>query len=164
MRIRSAIATVVGCTLLGAAVGAGIGYGVGTLAPEYYRTVFRRGREPGFDPVSVGVAAGLTQGTAGGVVVGLAVVALLSWRKVRRRPAEEQPAPADDEPAGAGVPARQVLFLAGAVLGMGLCLGSGLVVGLLRGEQDAYHRRFLEEQAAIAPLLAGDPAFAGVEL
>jgi hypothetical protein len=163
MTVRSAIATIVGCTLLIGAIGATVGYALGTLAPEYYRSVFRSGREPGFDPVSVGVGQGLTQGTAAGVAVGLAVVALLCWREVRLRRVEE-PAPADAPPARTGVTARRVLWAAGSALALGLCLASGVVVGLLGGERSAYHRRFLEEQEAIAPLLAGDPAFAGVEL
>src|SRR5262249_21201796 len=66
MTIRNAVATVVGCTLLFAAIGATIGYGLGALRPGYYRTVYRVGREPWFDPVSVGIGQGVTQGTGGG--------------------------------------------------------------------------------------------------
>jgi hypothetical protein len=164
MTIRIAVATVFGCTLLGAAIGVSLGYALGTLAPGYYRTVFRSGREPWFDPVSVGVGEGLTQGTAGGAGVGLAVVALLCWREVRLRRVEEPPAPADGKPVGSEAVARRVLLVVGIALGLGFSLCSGVALGLLRGERDAYHRRFLEEQEAIAPVLAGDPAFAGVNL
>jgi hypothetical protein len=164
MTVRSAIATIVGCTLLVAAIGVTVGYALGALAPGYYRSVFRSGREPGFDPVSVGVGQGLTQGTAGGVVVGLAVVALLCWREVRHHRVDDLPAPADRQPVRSRVTARRVLLVAGSALGLGFCLCSGVVVGLLGGERGAYHRRFLEEQEAIAPVLASDPAFAGVEL
>ena len=59
---------------------------------------------------------------------------------------------------------RRVLLAAGVTLALGFCLCSGLVAGLLGGERGAYHRRFQEERDAIVPLLAGDPAFAGVEL
>lgn len=164
MTIRIAVATIVGCTLLIAAIGASVGYALGTLAPGYYRSVFRNGREPGFDPISVGVGEGLTQGTAGGVVVGLAVVALLCWREVRLGRVDDLPAPADGRPVRSGVTARRVLLTTGSALGLGFCLCSGVIVGLLRGEGGAYHRRFLEEQEAIAPVLASDPAFAGVKL
>jgi hypothetical protein len=85
MTIRYAIATIIGCTLLLAAIGASVGYGLGTFAPGYYRTVFRSSHKPGFDPVTFGVGQGVTQGVVGGVVVGLAVVALLCWRGRRSR-------------------------------------------------------------------------------
>lgn len=159
MTVRSAITTIVACTLLIAAIGATVGYALGVLAPGYYQSVFRDGRESGFDPVSAGVGQGLTQGTAGGV----AVVAVLCWREVRLRRVGEL-APADALLARTGVTARRVLLLAGSGLALGFCLSSGVVLGLLGGERGAYHRRFLEEQEAIAPVLAGEPAFAGVEL
>jgi hypothetical protein len=162
--IRSAIATVVGCILLAAAIGAGIGYALGMLAPEYYRSVFWSGWEPGFDPVRVGVGQGLTQGTAGGVVVGLGVVALLCWREVRLQRIDGPLAPVGNLSAKSGATARRVLLVTGSALALGLCLSTGLVLGLLGGEQSVYHRRFLEEQEAIAPLLASDPAFSKVEL
>jgi hypothetical protein len=95
MTVRTAIATILGCIVLGAAVGTGIGYGLGTYAPCYYRTVFRGGMEPRFDPVTVGVGQGLTQGTAGGALVGLALVALFRWRDTRPR---RDPRPVHDRP------------------------------------------------------------------
>jgi hypothetical protein len=163
MTIRSAIATIVGCTLLLAAVGAGVGYGLGTFAPEYYRSVFRGGWEPGFDPVSVGVGQGLTQGAAGGVAVGLALVAIFCWRQVRLKRAESSPAP-----YGVPVPTQSLglllLLVTGGLLALGFCAGSGFILGLLRGVGSAYHRQYLEEREALAPVLAGDPAFAGVEI
>jgi hypothetical protein len=163
MTIRSAIATIVGCMLLIAAIGATVGYTLGTLAPDYYRSVFHAGREPRFDPVSVGVGQGLTQGTAGGAVLGLAVVALLCWRELRLRPVGE-PATADVHPVMSRVTNQRVLLVAGSALALGFCLCAGVVLGLLGGERGAYHRRFLEEQEAIMPLLAGDATFAGVQV
>lgn len=49
-----------------AAAGAGIGWVLGTFAPGYYRTVFRCGDSPEFNPVQVGVGLGLTQGLGPG--------------------------------------------------------------------------------------------------
>jgi hypothetical protein len=46
----------------------------------------------------------------------------------------------------------------------GGCFSAGLILGLLRGEGGAYHRQYLEERNAIAPILMNDPAFAGVEI
>ncbi len=86
MTIRSAIATIAACTAMLAVIGGGTGWALGTFAPGYYRSVFRNGNEPSFDPVSVGVGQGLTQGTSGGVAVGLVVVALFIWRDTRLTP------------------------------------------------------------------------------
>lgn len=81
--IRAAIVAVAACSMLLAGVGTGIGWALGTYSPGNYRSMFRSGNEPWFDPVAVGVGQGLTQGVASGVVVGLAVVATLAWREVR---------------------------------------------------------------------------------
>jgi hypothetical protein len=45
-----------------------------------------------------------------------------------------------------------------------VALGAGFVAGILRGIMDAYHHRYLESREAVAPVLAAEPAFAGVEL
>lgn len=52
------------------------------------------------------------------------------------------------------------------IVAVGSVLSSPLafVVGALLGEQGAYARRFEEERAALAPAVANDPAFAGVEI
>jgi hypothetical protein len=48
-----------------------------------------------------------------------------------------------------------------SLVGGSLC--SGVLCGLL-AEQGAYHRRYLEECEALAPLLADDPAFTSIEI
>ncbi len=165
MTIRRAIGTILSCTLMLAMIGAGIGYGIGVLAPGYYRTVFfRSGREPGFQPVSVGVGLGLTQGTTGGVIVGLAVVALLCWRETRIQPQSNSPR----LPAGQPAPSRSVeqwlLLVTGSILALAFCAGAGFLVGAIVGEGGSYHRRYLEERDLLAPALTVDPAFARVEI
>jgi hypothetical protein len=57
-----------------------------------------------------------------------------------------------------------VLLIAGALLALGLSFGAGLVIGLVAGNRDAYHRRYLEEREAIAAAVAADPAFGRVEV
>ena len=146
-----------------AIIGAGLGYGLGTLAPDYYRSLLG-GWSPGFDPVSVGVGLGLTQGMAGGVVVGLAVVALLCWRETRLQRGSAQPLQAGSQPAKSRSVVRWLLLVTGLLLSFGFCLSSGVIVGLLGGERGAYHRRYLQERAAVEPALAGDPAFAEVQV
>ena len=166
MTFARAIAAVLASALLFAAVGGGIGYALGRFNPGYYRTVFDAGREPRFDPVGVGVGQGLTQGMVGGVVAGLVVVALLCWRDVRlTRAAEATPAlPSGGGGTGQRVLLRRVLLTAVGLLLLIACSGAALLLGVLRGEGGAYHRRYLEEEELIAPLLAGDPSFSAVEL
>ena len=59
------------------------------MAPGYYRSLFRHGHEPLFDPAQVGLGLGLTQGLAAGVVVGIAVVGAAAWCEVIREKARE---------------------------------------------------------------------------
>lgn len=112
MTIRTALATIFACTALFAAIGGGIGWALGTFNPGYYRAVFRSGNEPWFDPVSVGVGQGVTQGTAGGAVVGVAVVALYLWRDSRVRRRCGRGGPCDSELVTAGR-LRRVILVAG---------------------------------------------------
>jgi hypothetical protein len=158
-----ALAAIASCTLLVAVIGATVGYGLGKINPSYYRSVFRNGREAGFDPVSIGVGQGLTQGTAGGVVVGLALVALLSWRETRRQRSEGTPPRVDNQP-------DRVLIIAWAgfcstvfLLVIGFCFTSGLIVGEFRGEGGAYYRQYENEREAVTPILATHPAFTRIE-
>jgi hypothetical protein len=67
-------------TALCAIIGAGTGYTLGTFAPAFYRTLFRNGNAPTFDPVQMGLGLGLTQG----LVVGCVVVLAVAWYNSRR--------------------------------------------------------------------------------
>jgi hypothetical protein len=154
-----ALATLACCTLLVAAIGASVGYGLGAFAPGYYRSVFRNGREPGFDPVSIGVGQGLTQGTVGGVVVGLAVVALLSWRETRRQRSATLTPRGDAHPDRVLVIGWIGLALTSFLLATGFCFTSGFIFGIFRGEGGAYYRQYEDENEAVTPILASDPAF-----
>jgi hypothetical protein len=78
-----ALLTVAACTAVSAAVGLGLGYGVGRLAPNFYRALFYRGDAPDFDPVDVGIGSGLNGGVFTGVVVGLVIVAIMTYREVK---------------------------------------------------------------------------------
>lgn len=164
MTIRGALATVVSCAVLLAAFGAGAGFFLGVFVPDYYRGVFHGGREPGFDPVSVGLGQGLIQGAVGGVVVGVGLVTIFTWRQVRRERFAANRTDSGGQPAGAASVARVLYQIAGTLLILGFCTTCGVIVGLLGGEQGAYHRRFLEEREALAPVLADNPAFAAVEI
>jgi hypothetical protein len=65
--------------------GGGLGYVLGTTAPSYYRSVFRNGNDPTFNPVEVGLGLGVTQGVVAGVVVGCIIVLAVAWYQSRRR-------------------------------------------------------------------------------
>lgn len=60
-----------------------LGYLLGVGAPGYYRSVFRNGNDPHFDPVATGIGLGLTQGLTAGLVVGAVVVVAVAWYRSR---------------------------------------------------------------------------------
>ncbi|MFO0927251.1 MAG: hypothetical protein U0736_09455 [Gemmataceae bacterium] len=163
MSVRWAIAIVAICTLLLAAIGGLIGYGIGTFHPDYYRQSLPDGWKPDFDPVSEGIGRGLGQGAAWGVAIGLAVT-LGWWREAHRRRAE-QTAIFESIQRTAWYHSVGCLVLVGtAVLAylFGLC--SGVILGELRVSFSMHHQQYLEEHAAVAPLLASDPAYAKVKI
>jgi hypothetical protein len=77
------VVTVFGSSLLGSILGLGTGAMIGTIAPGYYRAVFRNGNSADFDPLAVGIGLGMTQGCFLGGVVGLALVAMYYWYRSR---------------------------------------------------------------------------------
>lgn len=135
--------------------GDALGSALARLTPSYYRSVFHGGESPAFDPVQVGIGLGVSQGLIAGLVVGsIVVLAVGSLRVPVARKGSER---------GDGV-FRQLMLIAGGLLALGLCFGSGLVIGLMRGTRDTYHLRYLEEREAIVPAIGSDPAFARVEV
>ena len=84
--VARALMTILVSAFVFAAVGTLLGIALGYFVPEYYRSVFPTGRSPGFDPLNVGIGQGLTQGAAGGLLVGLALVAIGAWQETRRGP------------------------------------------------------------------------------
>jgi hypothetical protein len=59
---------------------------------------------------------------------------------------------------------RRITIVFCCFLGLCIFFGCGFLVGLLRGEQDVYHRRYLEEKELIEPILTADPIFKVVEI
>ncbi len=83
MPLLWSVVTVFGCSLLGGLCGLTLGAVLGTAVPGYYRSVFRHGADPSFDPVAVGIGQGLTQGVVFGAVIGLVLVAMFYWYRMR---------------------------------------------------------------------------------
>jgi hypothetical protein len=155
MTILKALTLLFGTTITLGLIGSSIGYSLGRFNPGYYRTVFRNGAEPDFDPVAVGIGQGLTQGTVGGVAVGMALIALFTWRDIRM-----QRTPADSKISDRSAAPKRNLLLASAILfGLGLsCVGGG-VIGTGLGDIWARHRQFDAQRELVAPILASDAAF-----
>jgi hypothetical protein len=77
------VVVVFGCAALGGLLGLGIGAGLGACVPGYYRSLFRAGGDPQFDPIAVGIGQGLTQGLVFGGIIGLLLVAMWYWHQAR---------------------------------------------------------------------------------
>ncbi len=84
MTVTRGFAIVIASAFGFAIAGGLIGSTLGQVAPGYHRAVFA-GREPGFDPVQVGVGLGITQGLIAGLVVGSVVVLAVAWSGPRHR-------------------------------------------------------------------------------
>jgi hypothetical protein len=85
MTLTKALLLIFGFTAVGGALGCLGGYLLGTYNPAYYRGVFAGGQRPEFDPVAVGIGLGLSQWAAGGLVVGVILVFVLTWHDLRCR-------------------------------------------------------------------------------
>ncbi len=161
MGVTRAFAIIVSCGISFAAGGVAVGYALARFAPYYYRGVFRGGDSPDFDPVQVGLGLGLVQGLIAGLMVGAVVVLAVSISGSRR--SEEGRLHLDDEVGQLPVKGcllNIVLFL----IGSAITLPVGLIVGSLWGDYSCKERRFADEKAIIAPVLANDPSMSRIEI
>lgn len=81
MTITKAILAVLICMIIGAIIGGSVGFLIGYFTPHALAIQFRLGND--FNPVQVGVGIGIPQGLMLGSAVGVALVAIISWREVR---------------------------------------------------------------------------------
>jgi len=132
-----------------------IGAALGKYVPSYYRTVFRHGSDPDFDPVAVGIGQGLTQGLALGAVIGLVLAALYWWRSgFLQRTATSQANAA----ASSGAPRRSIglMLLVGGLVAVctGVpAFGVGYVAGLLGSDINRGNRQL----DIVERIIAADP-------
>jgi len=78
-------------------LGAGAGYLLGSVAPDYYRTVFRIPPEISIDPAQAGLGLGVTQGLAAGLLIGLVIVISVAWYNSRINSLPPTPSSGHDE-------------------------------------------------------------------
>lgn len=88
--IRGFVITIASGFIFGL-LGAGIGYLLGSIAPDFYRTVFRIPPELRIDPVQDGLGLGLTQGIGAGLLVGLVIVVVVAWYNSRTSGQQQAP-------------------------------------------------------------------------
>jgi hypothetical protein len=81
--LRKATLYIAATTVIAAVIGCLVGMGIGTLAPDYYRYVFRVGPDADFHPGAVGGAMGLLQGGGVGLVIGVLLVVIHYWYSLR---------------------------------------------------------------------------------
>ena len=83
MNVFKALATVVGTAVGFGIAGTGIGAFLGNFTPAFFRNVLPFRDPETFDPMELGVGLGLVNGLIWGMVIGILIVAILSWKEVR---------------------------------------------------------------------------------
>ena len=161
MSVKRAFVIIGVSTIALAISGATIGYSLARFAPFYYRGVFRGGESPDFNPVQVGLGLGLTQGLIAGLIVGVVVVLAVSISTLRRF--EKRRLHVDDE-VGRHPTKGRLISIVVFLIGSAITLPVGLIVGSLRGDYACKERRFADEKAHIAPVLASDPSMSNIEI
>lgn len=77
------IGVVFGCAFICGLLGMGVGMAIGEFAPGYYETLFSGPNGLPASPVVIGLGLGLTQGIIFGAVLGVVLVALFYWYRLR---------------------------------------------------------------------------------
>ncbi|MEQ9587975.1 MAG: hypothetical protein RJS97_08475 [Parvibaculaceae bacterium] len=161
MTTKTALTTVLTWAVVFACVGCTMGAMIGVVAPDYYRTVFRGGESPDFNPLQIGVGLGVTQGAASGIAISLVVLALLAWRDIRcRNPAFDNNAPATDSQSQTW--SVHVLWGIAAAMSVVIISATTFVVGGVVGQQQLYQAWTERKLEGLATILQSDD-FDGVE-
>ena len=83
MNLFKALATVVGTSIGFGIVGMGIGAFLGSFTPGFFRHLFPLRDLENFQPIELGVGLGLVNGLTWGLVIGVLIVAIISWKETR---------------------------------------------------------------------------------
>jgi hypothetical protein len=161
MTTKTALTTVLTWAVVFACVGCAMGAMIGVVAPDYYRSVFRRGESPDFNPLQVGVGLGVTQGAASGIAISIVVIAILAWRDGRSRsPANESNTPATDSLSRTW--SVHVLWGVAAAMSVLIISAATFIVGGVVGQQQLYQAWTERKLEGLATILQSDD-FVGVE-
>jgi hypothetical protein len=90
MNVTRALATVVGTAAGFGAAGMALGVFLGKVAPGFFRQMLPLRDPASFNPVELGIGLGLTNGLGWGLVVGVLLVAIISWKETRLARKEAQ--------------------------------------------------------------------------
>ena len=82
MTLFKALATVVGTAIGFGIAGTGIGAFLGRFTPAFFRLFPFRDLE-NLNPLELGIGLGLVNGLIWGLLIGVAVVGIVSWRETR---------------------------------------------------------------------------------
>ena len=83
MNLFKALATVVGTAIGFGMAGMGIGSFLGHFTPGFFRHPFPPKDMEHFNPMELGIGHGLVSGLIWGLVIGVLVVGIISWRETR---------------------------------------------------------------------------------
>ncbi|MAG58348.1 MAG: hypothetical protein CMJ83_18835 [Planctomycetes bacterium] len=83
MTLFKALATVAGTAIGFGIAGTGIGALLGHFTPGFFRHQFALRDVENLDPLEFGIGIGLVNGLTWGLVIGVLVVGVVSWRETR---------------------------------------------------------------------------------
>lgn len=85
MTLARALLFVIGTAIAFGVIGAVLGWGIGAFLPDAYRAWCTWGPDPSFSPIEFGIGIGLVQGLIAGLAVGVVLVAIVTWYRVRTK-------------------------------------------------------------------------------
>ncbi len=87
---RRAVYFLVGMTLFGVLLGAVVGFAIAAVAPDYFSYILPDARMRLTDPLTVGIGLSMAQGALGGLLSGLALIAITYFFKYRPQQAAKE--------------------------------------------------------------------------
>lgn len=165
MSVTRGLVIIVACGMGFGAAGGLLGLALGVGAPAYYRGVFGRGNEPSFSPVQVGLGLGTTQGLIIGVAVGAVVVIAGSMenRFIHKADLDEIAVGRADRDRPRPSWIRRVLALLVVLAATGAGGAVGFVIGAVVGQVELYGLIAEAKAAKVRPVL-GELKLTGIRI